>query len=166
MLPFLQHNLLRNSFITSLQRAIQRLRQHFFLTPNECLPQCVFFLKAMNSFSSAFFFIVNFHATKKKADFGLLWCFLLHKRVSLGEKQLMVNLVFQRGQDVTRLQTAIFFSVLFHWCKRLNIFSLLATKKKKKLSASSSPIPFFLCFPSFQQIKKAGAKNGFQFSFG
>ena len=95
--PFLQHNLLRNSF----REPFQRLRQQFLSTPNER------FAAACLGFLKSWIFML-----RKKADFGLL-CHgvlaVLHKRVSsLGEKQLMVNLVFQRGQDVTRLQTAIF----------------------------------------------------------
>ena len=93
----------------------------------------------------------------------LLWCFLLlllHKR-ALGKKQLMVNLVFQRGQDVTRLQTAIFcvvpvlvqkveylFSSLLAGNEKnfllLLILFLLPLRKKAREKGAKKRLPIFL----------------------
>ena len=48
----------------------------------------------------------------------------------------MVNLVFQRGQDVTRLQTAIFCVVPVLVQKVEYLFSSLLAGNEKKLSSS------------------------------
>ena len=112
-------------------------------------------------------FSLNFHVcVTKKADLlrllFLLWCFLLllllHKR-ALGKKQLMVNLVFQRGQDVTRLQTAIFCVVPVLVQKVEYLFSSRWQRKKTFFSS-------FFCCPSERKQGRREQKNGFQFSFG
>ena len=86
-------------FATQFIEQFQRLRQQFLSTPNERFAAvCLGFLKSWIFMKKSRFW-----------PFFVMVFSVLHKRVSsLGEKQLMVNLVFQRGQDVTRLQTAIF----------------------------------------------------------